>query len=166
MSKVARFEDLVAWQKARELTRIIYAISRKGAWSRDYGLAGQIQRAAVSIMSNIAEGFERGGRAEFHHFLSTAKGSCAEVRSQLYVAYDAGYLTSEEFESLRAMAEEVTRIVGGLRSAVERQRDSQRAGPSPRAAQEGQFRDGRAQKLSPQSQVLSPSPPVAGGRGV
>ena len=127
MSKVARFEDLVAWQKARELTRIIYAISRKGAWSRDYGLAGQIQRAAVSIMSNIAEGFERGGRAEFHQFLSTAKASCAEVRSQLYVAYDAGYLTSEEFESLRAMAEEVTRIVGGLRSAVERQRDSQRA---------------------------------------
>ncbi len=126
MATVSRFEELVAWQKARELTREIYRVSRSGQWSKDYGLAGQIQRSAVSIMSNIAEGFERGGRAEFHQFLSTAKGSCAEVRAQLYVAYDAGYLTREEFDALRGQAEEVTRIVGGLRSAVQRQRDRQR----------------------------------------
>ena len=73
-------------------------------------------------MSNIAEGFERGGRGEFHQFLSTAKGSCAEVRSQLYVAVDVGYLKQSEFESLLAQAEEVGRVVGGLRAAVGRQR--------------------------------------------
>ena len=86
--KVEKFEDLIAWQKARHLTLRIYQISRKGEFGRDYRLSGQIQGAAVSIMSNIAEGFERGGLGEFHQFLSTAKASCAEVRSQLYVALD------------------------------------------------------------------------------
>ena len=81
MAKVERFEDLIAWQKARGLTRAIYEVTRNGDFAKDYGLSGQIQRAAVSIMSNIAEGFERGGRGEFHQFLSTAKASCAEVRS-------------------------------------------------------------------------------------
>jgi four helix bundle protein len=127
MARVERFEDLVAWQKARELTREIYRVTRTGSFAGDYGLSRQIQRAATSIMSNVAEGFERGGRAEFHQFLSTAKGSCAEVRSQLYIAHDAGYLDVQQFETLRAMAEEVTRILGGLRSAVQRQRDAQKA---------------------------------------
>jgi four helix bundle protein len=122
MEKIERFEDLVAWQKARGLARVIYQISRQGSFAKDFGLSGQIQRAAVSIMSNIAEGFERGGRGEFHQFLSTAKGSCAEVRSQLYVAVDVGYLKQSEFESLLAQAEEVGRVVGGLRAAVGRQR--------------------------------------------
>lgn len=122
MEKIERFEDLVAWQKARGLARVIYQISRQGSFAKDFGLSGQIQRAAVSIMSNIAEGFERGGRGEFHQFLSTAKGSCAEVRSQLYVAVDVGYLKQSEFESLLAQAEEVGRVIGGLRAAVGRQR--------------------------------------------
>jgi four helix bundle protein len=126
MSKVDRFEDLIAWQKARSLTCRIYESTRRGSWAKDFGLSSQIQRAAVSIMSNVAEGFERGRRAEFHQFLSTAKASCAEVRSQLYVALDAGYLNPEEFETLLTQAEEVGRIIGGLRASVERQRDEQR----------------------------------------
>jgi len=120
--KIERFEDLIAWQKARELTRVIYQVSQRGAFAKDFGLSAQIQRAAVSIMANIAEGFERGGRGEFHQFLSTAKASCAEVRSQLYVAFDVGYLGQAEFEQLLAQAEEVARIVGGLRVAVQKQR--------------------------------------------
>jgi four helix bundle protein len=83
LSGVERFEDLIAWQKARELTRAVYAITRNGAFAKDFGLAGQIQRAAVSVMSNIAEGFERRGTAEFEHFLRIAKASCAEVKSLL-----------------------------------------------------------------------------------
>jgi four helix bundle protein len=121
-ARIERFEELIAWQKARVLTREIYEITRIGAFARDFGLSGQIQRAAVSIMSNIAEGFERGGRGEFHQFLSTAKASCAEVRSQLYVAIDVGYLDEQKFHSLLRQAEEVARIVGGLRASVGKQR--------------------------------------------
>ncbi|MFZ0930230.1 MAG: four helix bundle protein [Syntrophobacteraceae bacterium] len=122
MAKVERFEDLIAWQKARGLTRAIYEVTRNGDFAKDYGLSGQIQRAAVSIMSNIAEGFERGGRGEFHQFLSIAKASCAEVRSHLYVALDAGYLDKVSFGLLIQQAEEVGRIVGGLRSSVRGQK--------------------------------------------
>jgi four helix bundle protein len=124
--KIDRFEDLIAWQRARELAREIYQSSRQSTFAKDFGLAGQIQRAAVSIMSNIAEGFERGNRGEFHQFLSIAKSSCAEVRSQLYLAFDVGYLSPSAFERLMTSAEELARIVGGLRSAVEKQRDEQR----------------------------------------
>ena len=123
--KVEQFEDLVAWQKARELARKTYEVTRKGMFAKDFGLSGQIQRAAVSVMSNVAEGFERGGRAEFHQFFSVAKASCAEVRSHLYIAFDVGYLRQEEFEELLDTAKEVARIVGGLRAAVERQRNRQ-----------------------------------------
>jgi four helix bundle protein len=123
LSKVERLEALIAWQKARDLARAIYQITQEGAFARDFGLARQIQRAAVSIMSNIAEGFERSGRREFHQFLSTAKGSCAEVRSQLYVAFDIGYLMKSEFQRLLAQAEEVGRALGGLRASVEKLRD-------------------------------------------
>ena len=122
MSRVERFEDLIAWRKARELTRKIYEVTSQGAFTRDFGLRGQIQRASVSVMSNIAEGFERGGRNEFHYFLSTAKASCAEVRSQLYVALDVGYITQPTFKTLFEQAEEVARIIGGLRASVDRQR--------------------------------------------
>ncbi len=122
---VRRFEDLIAWQKARILTKSIYGASKRSDFDRDVGLARQIQRAAVSVMSNVAEGFERGGRGEFHQFLSTAKASCAEVRSQLYVAFDVGYLSQADFDRLMAQAGEVARIVGGLRASVARQRDHQ-----------------------------------------
>ena len=112
--------------KSRELARKIYVATKQGSFAKDFGLSGQIQRAAVSVMSNIAEGFERGGRAEFHQFLSVAKSSCAEVRSHLYLAFDIGYLCQSEFQELLDMAREVSRIVGGLRAAVERQKNQQR----------------------------------------
>jgi four helix bundle protein len=128
MSRVERFEDLIAWQKARELTKRIYEVTRQGDFAKDFGLKDQIQRAAVSIMSNIAEGFERGGRAEFHQFLSTAKASCAEVRSQLYVALDAEYLSQSAFDQLKSLAEEVAKILGSLRASVQKQRDVQKTG--------------------------------------
>jgi four helix bundle protein len=126
-TKIGRFEDLVAWQKARVLTRDIYGVTQQGKFAKDFGLSGQIQRAAVSIMSNLAEGFERGSRAEFHHFLSIAKSSCAELRSQLYVALDIGYIGEDTFRQIMLQAEEVGRIIGGLRSSVEKQRDAQKA---------------------------------------
>jgi four helix bundle protein len=89
-------------------------------------LAAQIQSAAVSIMSNIAEGFDRKSRSEFHQFLVIAKGSCAEVRSQLYVAFDVGYIDQDTFQELYEMAEETSRVLEGLRAQVEAQRDSGR----------------------------------------
>jgi len=125
-NKIERFEDLIAWQKARVLTLKIYRISRQGEFGKDYRLSGQIQGAAVSIMSNIAEGFERGGLGEFHQFLSTAKASCAELRSQLYVALDVGYIDTRTFQDLRTQSEEVGRIVGGLRVAVAKQKQDKR----------------------------------------
>ena len=121
--KIEEFEDLIAWQKARDLAREIYRVTQQGAFAKDYGLSGQIQRAAVSIMSNIAEGFERGNPREFHQFLSVAKASCAEVRSQFYVALDAGYLDEEHFQILMRLAKETGKVIGGLRVSVERRRD-------------------------------------------
>jgi len=123
--RIDKFEDLIAWQKARQLTREVYQISRQGAFARDFGLSGQIQRASVSIMSNVAEGFERGGRSEFHQFLSVAKASCAEVRSLLYVALDIKYIAKNEFRKVMNKAEEVGRVVGGLRASVEKQKKAQ-----------------------------------------
>ena len=126
--RIDKFEDLIAWQKARELTKEVYQISQLGAFAKDFGLSGQIQRVSVSIMSNIAEGFERGGRGEFHQFLSVAKASCAEVRSLLYVALDIKYINKAEFRKIMDKAEEVGRIVGGLRASVDKQRKAHRKG--------------------------------------
>jgi four helix bundle protein len=122
MKKIERFEDLIAWQKAREMTREIYQVTQKGKFSRDFGLTGQIQRASVSSMSNIAEGFERYGQGELHQFLSVAKASCAEVRSLLYVALDIGYLDQDQFQKLLNQTKEVGRIIGALRSSVDKSR--------------------------------------------
>ena len=121
--KVERFEDLIAWQKARQLTVEIYRITAQGEFARDFGLRDQIRRAAVSVMSNIAEGFDRGSRGEFHQFLVIAKASCAEVRSQLYIAQDVGYINQEIFNNVSSNAGELSRIIGGLRAAVQKQRD-------------------------------------------
>ncbi|MBZ0283735.1 MAG: four helix bundle protein [Anaerolineae bacterium] len=122
MAGVERFEDLIAWQKARSLTSAIYRLTRKEDFARDFGLAGQIQRAGVSVMSNIAEGFDRENPKEFHHFLMIAKASCAELRSQLYVAQDIGYLNQQEFEEILNQAQEVARIINGLRLYIAKQR--------------------------------------------
>lgn len=126
-ARAERFEDLIAWQKARELVKEIYLATREGRFARDFALASQIQRAAVSILSNIAEGFERAHPREFHQALAVARASCAEVRAQLYVAFDVGYLTSERFETLMNAATEVGRIVGGLRLSVARRLEASTA---------------------------------------
>ncbi len=128
MGRVSRFEDLIAWQRARELAVEVYRATGRGALAGDFGLREQMQRSGVSIPSNIAEGFERGTAAEFHRSVSTAKGSCAELRTQLYIAHDVGYLALEHFNPLMAKAEEVGRILGGLRSAVAKQQSRRRPG--------------------------------------
>lgn len=114
MASIEKFEDIEAWQKARELTREIYRSTNQGSFARDFGLRDQIRRAAVSTMSNIAEGFGRGGNKEFIQFLSTAKGSTSEVQSQLYVALDAGYINQDQFQELYSEAEATARMIGGL----------------------------------------------------
>ena len=98
--KATSFEDLRIWQSARELSKEIYRISRFPEFSKDYRFLGQITSAMGSVMDNIAEGFERDGNKEFFQFLSIAKGSCGEVRSQLYRAYDAGYIDEDLFNTL------------------------------------------------------------------
>jgi four helix bundle protein len=116
MATFKRFEDIDAWQKARELTSRIYRITGQGDFSKDYGLKDQIRRASVSIMSNIAEGFERSGTGEFAQFLATAKGSAGEVRSQLYVALDQDYITKATFEPLYGSVTQISRMISGLMS--------------------------------------------------
>ena len=120
--RVERFEDLIAWQKARCLARDVYLHALQGKFGNDYVLSKQIRSAALSVTSNIAEGFERGNRNEFTQFLSIANASCGEVRSDLYLAMDIGYIDEATAASLITSAEEVGRIVGGLRSAVAKQR--------------------------------------------
>ena len=122
-NRIEKFEELIAWQKARLLTKKIYEITSQDKFSRDYGLKDQIRRASVSIMSNIAEGFERARPSEFHQFLSIAKASCAELRSQLYIALDAEYFRIADFNELMSQASEVGRIIGGLRAAIDRKRN-------------------------------------------
>jgi len=111
MATIKRFEEIEAWQLARELAREVYAATKVHDFAHDYGLRDQIQRAAVSIMSNIAEGFERGGNKEFANFLSIAKGSCGEVRAQLYVALDQNYITPDAFERMGALCGRIATLL-------------------------------------------------------
>jgi four helix bundle protein len=112
--KADSFEDLVAWRKARELVNRVYTISRKEKFSRDKALLHQMRRAAVSVVSNIAEGFERGSNKEFVQFLYIAKGSCGEVRCHITVASDQGYIDKDEFKETRDLARKVSGIIGNF----------------------------------------------------
>jgi len=114
MATIEKFEDLEAWKIAREVTREIYRVSKNDLFVRDYGLRDQICRASVSVMSNIAEGFERDGSKEFVNFLSIAKGSSGEVRSQLYVALDQDYISENEFNLIYGKTTQNSRIIAGL----------------------------------------------------
>lgn len=116
---VQRFQDLVAWQKARVLAVDVYRVSRDGEFGRDFGLRGQIQRAAVSTMANIAEGFARNRSAEFQRYLEIARGSLAETWSHLYIASDVGYVHPEDFDRLSQACDELGRILGGLARSAE-----------------------------------------------
>ena len=111
MSKIHRFEDVEAWQMARELAVEVYRLTLKDGFDRDYGMKDQIRRAAVSIMNNIAEGFERGSNKDFAKFLFISRGSAGEVRSLLYITKDLGYISDQEFEQCKALC---CRIGGAL----------------------------------------------------
>ena len=115
MATFKTFEDIEAWQRSRELTKAIYEVTSQGTFARDFGLKDQIRKASVSIMSNIAEGFERSGNKEFIQFLATAKGSAGEVRAQLYVALDQGYVEQSVFRELNQSATKISMLSGLMR---------------------------------------------------
>jgi four helix bundle protein len=114
MARIERFEEMEAWKGARELTKMVYEATSVGRFASDFGLKDQIRRAAVSVLSNIAEGFERGGNKEFLQFLATAKGSCGEVRAQLYVALDQSYLNDAQWSAISNKSLEVSRMISGF----------------------------------------------------
>ena len=110
--KIERFEDIIGWQKSRELVNLIYEMTRHSdGFKNDFGLKDQIRRAAVSSMSNIAEGFGRYSDKEFANYLNIARGSLAEVQSQLYIALDLGYIAEEHFQQSFSLAEESSRLL-------------------------------------------------------
>jgi four helix bundle protein len=114
MGTIKNFEDLQAWQKARELASYIYGLTRKEKFARDFGLRDQIQEAAGSVMHNIAEGFESGTDPEFIRFLKMARRSAAEVQSELYLAIDCGYIESDELKRGHGLAAEAKKLINGL----------------------------------------------------
>ena len=114
MASINNFEELKSWQKARELAGYIYQLTRQDKFSRDYGLRDQIQRAASSVMHNIAEGFESGSDPEFVRFLKIARRSAGEVQSQLYLALDIGYITEEERQKAYILATEAKKLINGM----------------------------------------------------
>jgi four helix bundle protein len=114
MATIEKFEDILAWQKGRELTQRIYAASRMNEFSKDFALKDQIRRACISVTSNIAESFERGGTREFIQFLGHSKGSCGEVRSQLYTALDETYVSEDLWLDLHNRCLEISRLLDGF----------------------------------------------------
>jgi four helix bundle protein len=120
MTGISRFEDLAVWRRARRFTSSVYNASGEGTFAKDFGLRDQIRRASVSIMANLAEGFDRAQPRQFQYFLTIAKASCAEAQSHLYVARDAGFLSAEELDALLEEGRRLGRAIGALRSAVKR----------------------------------------------
>ena len=112
--KIERFEDIAAWKKARVLVKRVYSITKNEKFSKDFALVNQIRRAAISVLSNISEGFERGSNTEFLQFLYIAKASCGEVRCQLTVALDQGYINDGEFEEMRDLTRKVSGTIGNF----------------------------------------------------
>ena len=115
MATIQKFEDLLCWQKSRQLAKEVYGIMKH---CNDYGFRDQIQRAAVSVVSNIAEGFERGTKQEFINYLYIAKGSAGEVRAQLYIALDVGYINMETFKDLNNLVQECSRLIQSFTEKV------------------------------------------------
>lgn len=121
---IQEFEEIEGWQEARVLAAKVYEISNRGKFSADFGLRDQIRRATVSIMANIAEGFGRGGKAEFIRFLRISYASALETQSHLYIALDLGYLDGKEFEALRKQVVSVSRLVGGFINYLSHHKDA------------------------------------------
>jgi len=129
--KIERFEDIEAWQLARELTRKVYCLARKSKFAKDYGLKRQIQDAAGSSMHNIAEGFDSETNAEFVRFLRYAKRSCSEVQSELYVAVDEGYISSEEFKDVYEQARRTRAAIRGFINYLKSYEDNKATNREP-----------------------------------
>lgn len=111
MSTIKRFEEIEAWQTARELCRMIYTLSNQGMFARDYGLRDQMCRSAISVLSNIAEGFESHTQSLFINFLGRAKASAGEFRAQLYIALDQQYITQQQFDQAFELADKSSRQI-------------------------------------------------------
>jgi four helix bundle protein len=111
MTAITRFEEIEAWKTSRQLTNMVYALGGQSGFNRDFGLSDQIRRASVSIMSNIAEGFESRTDVQFVNFLGIARASAGEVRAQLYVALDQKYISEEQFKESYAIAEKCARQI-------------------------------------------------------
>jgi len=126
MPTITRFEEIEAWQTARELTKLIYLFTEESKFSRDFGLKDQVRRASVSIMSNIAEGFESQIQVQFIRYLGIAKASAGEVRSQLYVSRDLEYISHDQFAKAFAMAEKASRQTARFISYLETHPQSQK----------------------------------------
>lgn len=126
MTTAKRFEELEVWQRAKDLTNLIYKHSADGSFSRDFGLQDQMRRAAVSIMANIAEGFESQTQAMFIKYLGYAKGSAGELRAQLYIAKDQGYITKENFSELFSLAEVCSKQLARFIQYLESQPNARR----------------------------------------
>jgi four helix bundle protein len=120
MATIKQIEEIQVWQKARALCKRVYSITKEGRFAKDFGLRDQIRRAAISVMCNIAEGFERGGTGEFVQFLAISKGSAGEIRAQLYVALDQNYVDQEQFDQLIRDVDEISRMVSGLMAYLRR----------------------------------------------
>ena len=144
MATIRQFEDLICWQKARLLTKEVYRALKD---CKDYGFKDQIQRASVSVMSNIAEGFERGTRPEFLNYLFIAKGSAGEVRAQLYTALDVGYLNIEMFKNLNSLAVDCSRLI---HSFTEKVKGGSRAGTQFKAVEKADPMEAVIRERSPE----------------
>jgi four helix bundle protein len=118
MATIEKFEDLEIWKKSRILNQEIYLIFQAEVCSRDFSLKDQMYRSSGSIMDNIAEGFERSGNGEFHQFLAISKGSCGEIRSQLYRCLDRKYITNEKFETLVNSALEISKMISNFMNYI------------------------------------------------
>jgi len=126
MPTIIRFEEIEAWKTSRELTRMIYAYTEEGQFAKDFGLKNQIQRASVSVMSNIAEGFESRTQAQFLDYLGRSKASAGEVRCQLYIALDLKYLTQEQFNQVFDLADKSSRQIARFINYLETNPQSRR----------------------------------------
>ena len=118
MTSITKFEDLIAWQEARSLVKSIYQLTGEGALAKDFGMRDQIQRASVSVMTNIAEGFDFESTADFARFLGIARRSAVEVQSLLYAALDVVYIKEDSFHSLYERARKCKALIGGLEHGI------------------------------------------------
>ena len=118
MAMIQKFEDIQAWQEARTLMKMIYSLTNKDLFSKDFGMRDQIRRASVSAMSNIAEGFDCEMKAEFARFLGIARRSAVEVQSLLYAAHDIGYISQDEFDLHYEQARKAKALIGGFKRSL------------------------------------------------